>query len=375
MKLQKYTKSSLSIIFTLLLSYWLVWAWTNLTSVTTWDSLTATVWNDMVTKLNDTGQRASGIFTDGSWNVGIWTSTPANKLNVIGNTRIKWNSNYTLPLENSFDLVLDTDLTNRSMYFLWNWNWYSLQSKEKSSWNNLPISLNPLGWNVWIWTTTPTKKLQIWSWNSSLSMDNFSIWTDIWNLLPWSAFGWVIEWWDYWVLTLWIKDNDVSDAVAIVSWNWNYMTDNTYDKVVLFARADGRVWIWTTTPTQLFHVNGTALATAWNTTSDIRKKENISQIQNSLEKISNLRWVNFTWKETKKQDVWVIAQEVEKQFPEFVTTDNEWYKSVDYGKLTAPLIEAVKELKKENDKKDKQIDELSKQNELILKRLEILESK
>ncbi len=375
MKLQKYTKSSLSIIFTLLLSYWLVWAWTNLTSVTTWDSLTATVWNDMVTKLNDAGQRASGIFTDGSWNVGIGTNSPANKLNVIGNTRIKWNSNYTLPLENSFDLVLDTDLTNRSMYFLWNWNWYSLQSKEKSSWNNLPISLNPLGWNVWIWTTTPTKKLQIWSWNYSLSMDNFSIWTDIWNLLPWSAFGWVIEWWDYWVLTLWIKDNDVSDAVAIVSWNWNYMTDNTYDKVVLFARADGRVWIWTTTPTQLFHVNGTALATAWNTTSDIRKKENISQIQNSLEKISNLRWVNFTWKETKKQDVWVIAQEVEKQFPEFVTTDNEWYKSVDYGKLTAPLIEAVKELKKENDKKDKQIDELSKQNELILKRLEILESK
>ncbi|MDD2871860.1 MAG: tail fiber domain-containing protein [Candidatus Gracilibacteria bacterium] len=375
MKLQKYTKSSLSIIFTLLLSYGLVGAWTNLTSVTTGDSLTATVWNDMVTKLNDAGQRASGIFTDGSGNVGIGTNSPANKLNVIGNTRIKGNSNYTLPLENSFDLVLDTDLTNRSMYFLGNGNGYSLQSKEKSSGNNLPISLNPLGGNVGIGTTTPTKKLQIGSGNYSLSMDNFSIGTDIGNLLPGSAFGGVIEGGDYGVLTLGIKDNDVSDAVAIVSGNGNYMTDNTYDKVVLFARADGRVGIGTTTPTQLFHVNGTALATAWNTTSDIRKKENISQIQNSLEKISNLRGVNFTWKETKKQDVGVIAQEVEKQFPEFVTTDNEGYKSVDYGKLTAPLIEAVKELKKENDKKDKQIDELSKQNELILKRLEILESK
>lgn len=55
MKLQKYTKTSLSIVLTLFLSYWLVSAWTNLSSVTTWDTLTSTVWNDMVTKLNDTG--------------------------------------------------------------------------------------------------------------------------------------------------------------------------------------------------------------------------------------------------------------------------------------------------------------------------------
>ncbi len=40
----------------------------------------------------------------------------------------------------------------------------------------------------------------------------------------------------------------------------------------------------------------------------------------------------------------VIAQEVEKVFPELVTTDEQGRKKVEYEGLIAPLIEAVKEL-------------------------------
>jgi hypothetical protein len=40
----------------------------------------------------------------------------------------------------------------------------------------------------------------------------------------------------------------------------------------------------------------------------------------------------------------VIAQEVEKVFPELVMTDEQGLKRVEYGGLIAPLIEAVKEL-------------------------------
>jgi hypothetical protein len=43
-------------------------------------------------------------------------------------------------------------------------------------------------------------------------------------------------------------------------------------------------------------------------------------------------------------DIGVIAQEVEKIFPEIVTTRDNGYKAVKYEKLTAILIEAVKEL-------------------------------
>ena len=45
-----------------------------------------------------------------------------------------------------------------------------------------------------------------------------------------------------------------------------------------------------------------------------------------------------------------IAQEIEKVIPELVIQDeNSGLKSVSYGNITAVLIEAVKELKKEND--------------------------
>lgn len=42
----------------------------------------------------------------------------------------------------------------------------------------------------------------------------------------------------------------------------------------------------------------------------------------------------------------LIAQEVEHVFPELITTNNE---GVKYDKITAVLIEAVKELKAQND--------------------------
>jgi hypothetical protein len=57
----------------------------------------------------------------------------------------------------------------------------------------------------------------------------------------------------------------------------------------------------------------------------------------------------------------VIAQEVEEIFPELVTTwgdDN--YRAVDYGRLTGVLIEAIKDLKAENDEVKRELAELRK---------------
>jgi hypothetical protein len=45
----------------------------------------------------------------------------------------------------------------------------------------------------------------------------------------------------------------------------------------------------------------------------------------------------------------VIAQEVEQVFPELVHTDTDGTKSVEYGNMIAPLIEAIKEQQKEID--------------------------
>ena len=83
--------------------------------------------------------------------------------------------------------------------------------------------------------------------------------------------------------------------------------------------------------------------------SDARLKENISTIENALDKVDNLRGVNYNMKDSDDAKIGVIAQEVEEILPQVVhTSDDEMQtKSVDYGKLCAVLIEAVKELKKE----------------------------
>ena len=55
-----------------------------------------------------------------------------------------------------------------------------------------------------------------------------------------------------------------------------------------------------------------------------------------------------------------FAQEVEKVYPELVQSPANGYKSVDYTKLTAVLIEAVKELKKENETLKKRVEALER---------------
>ncbi len=91
--------------------------------------------------------------------------------------------------------------------------------------------------------------------------------------------------------------------------------------------------------------------------SDVRFKTDISYLQNSLEKVMRLRGVNYRWRrdEFPQRDfeegnqIGFIAQELESLFPEMVMTDSEGYKSVDYGRLTPVMVEAIKELKSKND--------------------------
>ena len=79
-------------------------------------------------------------------------------------------------------------------------------------------------------------------------------------------------------------------------------------------------------------------------TSDERLKKNIQPLASSLAKLAQLRGVSFKWKdEPQDNQIGLVAQEVEKILPEIVSTDSEGYKSIAYGKLTAVLLEAIKE--------------------------------
>lgn len=79
--------------------------------------------------------------------------------------------------------------------------------------------------------------------------------------------------------------------------------------------------------------------------SDARLKQNIRPLEDGLKLVKGLRGVRYEMRSTPGVErIGVIAQEIEKILPELVEQDQEGVKSVDYSKLTAVLIEAVKSL-------------------------------
>ncbi len=98
--------------------------------------------------------------------------------------------------------------------------------------------------------------------------------------------------------------------------------------------------------------------------SDARLKTNIHPLQNSLQKILLVNGYQYNWIDKTNDNslqTGVLAQEVEKQMPELVKTDAEGTKSVNYSGMIPYLIEAVKELKSENEMLKKRIELLEQQ--------------
>lgn len=135
-----------------------------------------------------------------------------------------------------------------------------------------------------------------------------------------------------------------------------WVTGTQLGNSVLFD--DGtNIGVGTAVPGYKLHVNGQIKSDGINETSDIRLKKDIITIDSALANVLKLRGVTFNWKTAENKDrnfettpqVGVIAQEVEAIYPQLVKTDNQGYKSVDYSKLTAILIEALKEQEKKID--------------------------
>ena len=143
--------------------------------------------------------------------------------------------------------------------------------------------------------------------------------------------------------------------------NW----DGTTKTRLVTILNSGNVGIGQSGPTYKLEVGvsgdgSSAIANAWNTFSDERYKTNITEIENALDIVSNLRGVEFDWKKSKKHSIGFIAQEVEKVLPQVVSTDKNGYKSVDYSKITAVLAKAIKEQQKIIDELKKELEKLKK---------------
>lgn len=131
----------------------------------------------------------------------------------------------------------------------------------------------------------------------------------------------------------------------------------------------GIIGYWNGASYWSFYGNGNIAGTGFTNVSDSRLKDVDSNLTGCLDKLANIQPVKYTWKENSQQrrsmgeglEIGLLAQEVQAQFPELVS-DMEWPEitganaetlneqlgttlGVDYGRMTAVLIQALNEAK------------------------------
>ena len=84
---------------------------------------------------------------------------------------------------------------------------------------------------------------------------------------------------------------------------------------------------------------------AWATCTSTGQQTNIQAISGALGIVDRLRGVSFDWAPDGRHDIGLIAEDVAELLPEAVVYDENGKdaKAVDYSRLVAVLIEAVKE--------------------------------
>ena len=142
--------------------------------------------------------------------------------------------------------------------------------------------------------------------------------------------------------------------------------DNSNTLMRFYMNSSERIRLYSDGTT---HFDGDVIAYS-TTISDARLKDNVTTIQNPLDKIKALRGVEYDWNTGNKKgkhDLGLIAQEVEEVIPEIVyehelpLIDGESgtvYKTIDYEKMVAVLIEGMKEQQSQIDELKSEISKL-----------------
>ena len=95
----------------------------------------------------------------------------------------------------------------------------------------------------------------------------------------------------------------------------------------------------------------TSANTTYNTSSDYRLKENVTPLENGLDRLNQLKPVKFNWIESGQEEEGFIAHEVEEVFSYAVTGEKDAVKNdgtvspqhMDYGRITPLLVKAIQE--------------------------------
>jgi hypothetical protein len=145
---------------------------------------------------------------------------------------------------------------------------------------------------------------------------------------------------------------------------FQFRTGGNFTTMVL--QSGGNLGLGVTNPTRIFQVVQNSAtdpqADAWTTYSSRRWKRDIVPIAGSLELVGRLEGVRYFWKESGKADIGLIAEDVGRVLPEIVQFDEDGInaESIDYARIVAVLIEAVKEQQRQIDQLQKKIKEIER---------------
>lgn len=143
---------------------------------------------------------------------------------------------------------------------------------------------------------------------------------------------------------------------------------------VLIVDNNGRVGIGLANPDQLLTVAGNANKPGggtWGQLSDRRLKENITPLTGTLETLLCLNGYSYEYTDKAVADhrglpgrqAGLLADEVERVFPDWVSMTDDGYRCVTERSTTALMVEALRDLRAEKDRqlaeKDRKIDQLN----------------
>ena len=318
----------------------------------------------------------SGFVFDGT-NVGIGTSSPVSKLSVLGNLELRGNQNGTATAVVGFLKGADGTQagywgyggTTTPFEFVNNRNTGFTFTDGGSD----RMRIDSSG-NVGIGSTSPSGRLELsgsscvrWATTDASWINEFSTNPAKNAYVGRSSEALQHVWKTGNIERLRIASNGYitanSASVKITSGDQMSFIDTYYESGVgqytyigssnAAGSTFGSLYLWTNALYQRSGSSFWTVTTSGGQTSDRSLKTNLKVIDGALEKVCLLNGYSFDFTDEYKKitpdttvqqpQIGVVADEVEDVFPQIVHQDN-GIRRVNYEKLVAPLIEAIKEL-------------------------------